>query len=66
MEDFTVRASLREALEIYLFLDEREAELQGGTARLLIGLRSYLYDRLSIEQMESPRELLAKLDSEAR
>jgi hypothetical protein len=66
VEDFAARICLRDALELYLFLEGREAELSGSPERLLADLRAYLYDRLSIEEMESPAELLGRLIREAR
>ncbi len=62
MDDFIARLSLRSALELYLFLEGREEELSGGPAELYATLRLYLYDRLSIEDMESPEAFLSKLD----
>jgi hypothetical protein len=62
MDDFIPRMSLRGALQLYLFLEAREAELEGGVAELYSSLRSYLYERLSIEDMESPAALLAELE----
>jgi hypothetical protein len=61
MDDFTVRLGFRGALQLYVFLEAREEELIGGTAELYAALRTYLYDRLSIEDMESPETLLATL-----
>jgi len=66
VDDFIARADLRGALEIYLFLSAREGELDGTTAKLLASLRSYLYERLSIEDMQAPSDCLAKLEAEAR
>jgi hypothetical protein len=66
MDDFIVRTDLRGALEIYLFLVAREGDLEGGTAKLLAAVRSYLYERLSIEDMQAPAACLARLDAEAR
>jgi hypothetical protein len=62
MDDFTLQMDLRSALRLYLFLEAREDELAPGAAELYAALRAYLYDRLSIEEMESPGTLLAKLD----
>jgi hypothetical protein len=61
LDDFIARLDLKGALEIYLLLEEREDELGGASARLLSSLRTYLYDHLSIEDMESPRSLLETL-----
>jgi hypothetical protein len=66
VEEFAARMNLREALELYLFLEGREAELSGSPAKLLADLRAFLYDRLSIAEMESPAELLGRLIQEAR
>jgi hypothetical protein len=68
MEDFAARLSLKEALELYLFLEALEtaspgaaAGLRGGPERIFAELRAYLYERLSIEDMEEPRALLDRL-----
>jgi hypothetical protein len=61
VDDFIARLGLREALELYLFLEGQEEGLRGASARLFSSLRAYLYDRLSIEEMESPDKLLEKL-----
>jgi hypothetical protein len=62
VDDFVARLNVRSALQLYLFLEKRETELAGSPAELHIKLRSYLYDRLSIEEMESPETFLSKLD----
>jgi hypothetical protein len=61
MEDFTAHMSLRDALELYLFIEAEEAELPSSASGLRDALRSYLYERLSIEEMESPRALLDRI-----
>ncbi len=61
MEDFNLEMGFRQALELYLYLKAREEELSGGAAGLFDELRSYLYERLSIEEMEHPELLLARL-----
>jgi hypothetical protein len=63
MDDFIARMDLKAALRLYVFLEAREDELELGTAELYAELRSYLYERLSIEEMESPETLLARLDA---
>ncbi len=62
MDDFIARMDLRAALRLYIFLEEREEELGSGGSELYASLRGYLYERLSIEDMEAPEKLLAKLD----
>jgi hypothetical protein len=61
VDDFTARMGLRDTLELYLFFERREGELEGAAERLYASLRAYLYDRLSIEEMESPSALLERL-----
>jgi hypothetical protein len=61
VEDFSPRLGLRDSLELYLFLQLRETELGGASAKLYSALRAYLYERLSIEEMESPELLLRRL-----
>lgn len=63
MDDFMIRMELKAALSLYIFLETREAELESGGLDLYAALRRYLYDRLSIEEMESPAALLAKLEA---
>ena len=62
MDDFIARLGFRETLQLYLFLVKREEDIEGGTAELYALLRNYLYDHLSIEDMESPEALLARID----
>jgi hypothetical protein len=62
LEDFIARMGLRDSLELYLFFRSAEAELAGAPDRLFESLRSYLYERLSIEEMESPEALLDRLN----
>ncbi len=62
MDDFTVRLDLRTALGLYIFLEKREVELGLGSSELYASLRAYLYDRLSIEEMEAPATFLAQLE----
>lgn len=62
MDDFVARMDLRAALGLFVFLEAREDELGRGAAELYAALRAYLYERLSIEDMESPETLLAELD----
>ena len=61
MEDFVVRMDLRGTLELFLFLEEQEDSLNGIPAKLFADLRAHLYERLSIEEMESPGTLLQTL-----
>jgi hypothetical protein len=60
--DFVASMDFREALGMYIFLRKREEDLAGAAAKLYDRLRSYLYERLSIEEMESPEELLSRLE----
>ena len=62
MDELIVHLGLRDALQIFLFLSSHEEDLEGGVSILHNTLRTYLYDCLSIENMESPATLLAKLD----
>lgn len=61
MEDFESSLGLRDALELYLFFQAREPELPPGAVGLYGRLRAYLYERLSIEEMEAPQALLERL-----
>jgi hypothetical protein len=61
MDDFVARMGLKAALELYVFLEAREDELSGGAAGLYAALRAYLYEGLSIEEMESPKDLISRL-----
>jgi hypothetical protein len=60
--DFIASMDFREALGMYIFLRRREEELAGAAAKLYDRLRSFLYERLSIEEMERPEELLSRLE----
>ena len=62
MDDFIARLGIRAALQLYIYLEAREEELSGGPAQIYAALRSYLYERLSIEEMESPAAFLSKLE----
>jgi hypothetical protein len=62
MEKFSASLGLRDALELYLFLEAKEDELPSSASSLRSALRSYLYEHLSIEEMESPRALLDRLN----
>ena len=58
MDDFTARMSLKTALKLYLFFEAREEELGEGVAELYASLRSYLYDNLSVQDLEQPELFL--------
>lgn len=64
-DPFSFSLDLRSALGLYLFLQPKEEELSGAPAAVLSSLKSYLYERLSIEEMERPQELLARLGGKA-
>jgi len=64
--DFATTMDFREALGMYIFLRASEGDLPAGAARLYESLRSYLYGRLSIEEMEKPEELLYRIEHPAR
>lgn len=66
IEAFSLEVDLRTALDLYLFLKVREEELTGAPSELFESLREFLYDRLSIEEMEHPETLLARLDRDRR
>lgn len=64
MDDFSLSLDLRRALALFLLLESRPDA--GGADSLPLEeleeeLRSYLYNRLSIEEMEHPDELYASL-----
>ena len=56
-----MNVDFRSALALYVFLKGREEELTDAPAALFERLRAFLYERLSIEEMERPEELLARL-----
>ncbi len=64
MAHFTVDLDIPDALALYIFFCGREEELQGAAAALAERLRTFLYDRLSIEDMERPEDCLARLARE--
>jgi len=61
VESFSLEIEFRSALALYVYLKQREEDLQGAPAFLFDSLRSYLYERLSIEEMEDAETLLARL-----
>ena len=61
MGDFSLNLGLKDSLELYLFLRRREPELGGASLKLCSALRAFLYDRLSIEEMEDPEAFLMRL-----
>lgn len=62
MDPFNLVIDFKSALELFIFLRDREADISGPSSRLYDGLRSYLYARLSIEEMEEPEALLDSLN----
>ncbi len=64
-ERFSFDMNFRDALALYIFFRGREEELAGTASALSDRIRDFLYDRLSIEEMERPEELLSRLDREA-
>jgi len=64
--DFVLEADLRTALELFLFLKTREQDLSGAPAELFERLRGFLYEHLSIEEMEQPEAFLDRLGRDRR
>jgi hypothetical protein len=62
VDDFCARLDIREALRLYMFLEAREDELSEGVDGLYSRLRTYLYENLSIQDLEQPEKFLQKLD----
>lgn len=64
MDDLTLSLDLKRALALFLLLESRP-DAPGNSSEPLDEveeeLRSYLYNRLSIEEMERPDELYARL-----
>jgi hypothetical protein len=58
--DRGVRIDGRELVGLFLFLRERESELDPQTNAALVRMERYLYERLSIEQFEQLRKLYEK------
>lgn len=63
MDRCTLDLDFQDALALYIFFHGREEELVGSVAAFADRIRDFLYERLSIEEMEEPEELLAKLAS---
>jgi hypothetical protein len=61
MDTFSLDVDFRSALALYIFLKAREEELSDAPSALFERLRAFLYERLSIEEMERPEELLARI-----
>lgn len=60
-DSFSLDLDFKSALELYIYFSTRDEELHGAPAAFVEKLRSYLYERLSIEEMERPAELFARL-----
>jgi hypothetical protein len=60
-EPCSLQLDLQEALALYIFFQEREEELSDPVISFSNRIRDYLYDSLSIEEMERPEKLLARL-----
>ena len=52
--------SSREIVSLFLFLRARESELDPALSSFHERLSDYLYDRLSIDEMENLKELYAQ------
>jgi len=63
-DDFIARMSFKAALKLYLFFEAREEELEEGAEELYSALRAYLYENLSIQDMEQPEALLRRLEKD--
>lgn len=63
MDPCSVELDFRDALALYIFFQGREEELSGAVSAFADRIRDYLYERLSIEEMENAEELLARLAS---
>jgi hypothetical protein len=61
METFSIEWGLKEALSFYIFLKEKEEGLPQSAAILLDRLRRFLYEHLSIDDMERPEETYTRL-----
>ncbi len=61
MDAFIASIDFTEAIELYLYLRAREEDLAPSAEKLFCRLRAYLYERLSIEEMEHPEDLLTRL-----
>jgi hypothetical protein len=64
VDDLTLSLDLKRALALFLLLESRPdepSETSEPLDEVDEELRSYLYNRLSIEEMEHPDELYARL-----
>ena len=64
-EPFRLELDFRRALSLYVYLQASETELPDAVSAFFAELRAYLYERLSIEEMERPEELLKRMGRES-
>ncbi|HUW41218.1 MAG TPA: hypothetical protein VMV90_09405 [Rectinemataceae bacterium] len=62
-EPCSLELDVGEALALYIFFRGCEEELPDAVAAFAGRIRDYLYDRLSIEEMERPEKLLSRLNN---
>lgn len=66
MSPFAVELDVRAALALYLELGKGEGLRFPEAEKLSLALRAYLYERLTIEEMEEPERSYAALAPKAR
>jgi hypothetical protein len=59
-QDSGVRVNGQQLVGLFLFLRQRESELDTPTSAVLVRLERYLYERLSIEELEKLPNLYEK------
>lgn len=64
MGDFSLSVDMLGALALFNYLEERGAKASPELDHIEAELRSYLYERLSIDEMEDPQGLYLRLKAE--
>jgi len=59
--DFALSLDLQGALALFLLVERRPADANGDLEAIERALRDYLYERLSIAEMEEPGKLYERM-----
>ena len=62
--DFSLSLDLQGALALFLLVEKRPADANGDLEAIEEALRDYLYERLSIAEMEEPDRLYERMRSQ--
>jgi hypothetical protein len=64
MQEYSLSLDLTSALALFLVLQEKDASAFSEVQAIDESLRAFLYDQLSIEEMEQPEKLYSRLHAE--